>query len=238
MNLLQFIATMTASLAWPITIVVIIVILRKPLSSSIQSLRKLNYKDLQLDFSQEVAKLKVAADDAKLPYPPLIPGGELDVSGKRNERLPNDPSLAVILAWSRIEQALKSAVKRTNIVSENAALQPSLSAHQCIQLLASKNYIDRSFVKILMDMSKLGIEVTHQDTSAKQISEKDAYQYDTLAKRVIEKLRSLKNDVIPQTSLNRRSGPAPEERGMALKNDVIPQTSLNSDNLSSNDDVW
>jgi hypothetical protein len=67
MNILQFIASLISSLAWPVAIVLIILILRKPLSQIILSLQKLRYKELQLDFSQEVSKLVSAADRAKIP---------------------------------------------------------------------------------------------------------------------------------------------------------------------------
>ncbi|SRR5260221_6368241 len=69
MNTFQLIASLVGSLTWPIVVVVIIVVLRKPLSQIFSSLtlNKLSYKDWQFDFGEKVAKLVSTADKANIP---------------------------------------------------------------------------------------------------------------------------------------------------------------------------
>ncbi len=69
MNTFQLIASLVGTLAWPIVVVVIIVVLRKPLSQIFSSLtlNKLSYKDWQFDFGEKVAKLVSTADKANIP---------------------------------------------------------------------------------------------------------------------------------------------------------------------------
>jgi hypothetical protein len=49
MNLLQFIASIVGSISWPVTVIVVVLILRRPLSTIIQSLSKVSYKDVSLE---------------------------------------------------------------------------------------------------------------------------------------------------------------------------------------------
>lgn len=69
MNTFQLIASLVGTLAWPIVVVVIIVVLRKPLSQIFSSLtlNKLSYKEWQFDFGEKVAKLVSTADKANIP---------------------------------------------------------------------------------------------------------------------------------------------------------------------------
>ena len=69
MNGFQFTASLVGSLAWPIVVVLIVVVLRKPLSQIFSSLtlHKLSYKDWQFDFGQQVAMLTSSADKANIP---------------------------------------------------------------------------------------------------------------------------------------------------------------------------
>jgi hypothetical protein len=69
MNGFQFTASLVGSLVWPIVVVVIVVVLRKPLSQIFSSLtlNKLSYKDWQFDFGEKIAKLTSTADKANIP---------------------------------------------------------------------------------------------------------------------------------------------------------------------------
>ncbi len=69
MNGFQFTAALVGSLAWPTVVVIIVVVLRKPLSQIFSSLtlNKLSYKDWQFDFGDKVAKLISSADKANIP---------------------------------------------------------------------------------------------------------------------------------------------------------------------------
>ena len=51
MSILQFLAEVIGSISWPLTVITVVVILRKPLSTIILSLSKVSYKDVNLECS-------------------------------------------------------------------------------------------------------------------------------------------------------------------------------------------
>jgi len=57
MDWLTFVTKIIESLAWPVSIVVIVLILKKPISALLPLLRNLKYKDLELSFGEELKKV-------------------------------------------------------------------------------------------------------------------------------------------------------------------------------------
>jgi hypothetical protein len=49
MSILQFIASIVGSISWPAAVVIVVLILRKPLTTVILSLSKVSYKDVGLE---------------------------------------------------------------------------------------------------------------------------------------------------------------------------------------------
>jgi len=58
MDTLTFISEVIKSTAWPLTVVIVAFSLRKPIIEIIPSLRKLKYKEFEMEFSKELENLK------------------------------------------------------------------------------------------------------------------------------------------------------------------------------------
>jgi hypothetical protein len=58
MDALTFISEIVKALAWPTAIVVLVSLLKKPIVELVPLMKKLKYKELELEFSQEVMALK------------------------------------------------------------------------------------------------------------------------------------------------------------------------------------
>ena len=58
MDWLQFFSDIVRSLAWPVALLIAIVLLRKPLADLKTLLRKLRYRDFEFEFGEEVRGLK------------------------------------------------------------------------------------------------------------------------------------------------------------------------------------
>src|SRR5690606_42060334 len=69
MDALTFLSEIIRSVAWPVTVVVLVVVLRKPLVELIPLLRRLKYKELELEFSQQVSELKAEAESISREHP-------------------------------------------------------------------------------------------------------------------------------------------------------------------------
>ena len=62
MDTLTFITELIESVAWPITTIILVVLLRKPIVNLLPLMKKLRYKEFELEFSQQVSELKAKAD--------------------------------------------------------------------------------------------------------------------------------------------------------------------------------
>ena len=117
------------SLAWPVAAVVMVLLLRHPLTKLIPLLRKLKYKDLEAEFSEKLDKVeKVAA--AILPATPEteVAAGELspqvrlgaeldaaDASVRYSKLLELSPASAMLLVWGDFEKAVREAADRVGL---------------------------------------------------------------------------------------------------------------------------
>lgn len=55
------------TLVWPVTIVLVIVLLRPSLLELVPALRRLRYRDFELEFERKLERLSAQADEAQLP---------------------------------------------------------------------------------------------------------------------------------------------------------------------------
>ncbi|MEH8231393.1 hypothetical protein [Aeromonas veronii] len=64
MDALTFISELIKAAVWPVTAIVLVVLLRKPIVELTPLLRKLKYKELELEleFAQEVSELKAEVE--------------------------------------------------------------------------------------------------------------------------------------------------------------------------------
>ena len=133
MDWLTFIAEVVKALAWPATVVVGIALLRRSLLQLIPGLRRLKYKDLELEFERklEAAKAEVAeALPAPPPVPPALPQPEtaalpqptsttvLDLPAmvETVERIAAaSPRAAIAEAWRYVEIAIERALRRRQL---------------------------------------------------------------------------------------------------------------------------
>src|SRR5215207_8632055 len=101
MDWLSFAAALVKALAWPLTVLGIFLVLRRPLTGLVPLLARLKFKDLELDFGRRLAE--ASAEAATLPgIPPAaaLPAGSDEVL----LRLATDaPRAAILEAWLRLE---------------------------------------------------------------------------------------------------------------------------------------
>ena len=66
MGILQFIASLAASFAWPITVLALAILLRIPLTRLLLALTHLKYKDIELDFGKQLRELEKQAKEINI----------------------------------------------------------------------------------------------------------------------------------------------------------------------------
>jgi hypothetical protein len=113
---LTFLSNVIASIAWPATILLLLVLVRKELPKIARSLKRLKYKDIELEFG-EVAK--VIANEVKEAVPEAKDNAQLAghpsvMERRRLESIAEiSPRAAILEAWLQVEaSAVKLIQKR------------------------------------------------------------------------------------------------------------------------------
>jgi hypothetical protein len=119
MDILSFITSVISSIAWPGTVILCVIILRKPIAELIPLMRNLKFKELEIRFDDRLNELKAQVDKADLPSIPP-PTTELpaevglgtDYWNTIEELSEISPRAAISEAWRRVEGALEDYFRR------------------------------------------------------------------------------------------------------------------------------
>jgi hypothetical protein len=146
----QFFAALAGSTAWPIAIVVIVLILRNPLAKVILRVKSLKYGELDIDLSEQLNQAEAAvithAGEA-LPDPASQPGSV--------ELARIDPKAAVLSAWLQVEKAMQSLSVRAGIQPRGRT--PTSVAGE----LHARGLIDEISLVTLRNVRKIRNEAAH-----------------------------------------------------------------------------
>jgi hypothetical protein len=118
-TVLGFVAQIISVLAWPITLLTCVLLLKRHLLALIPLVRTVKYSDVEIRFGQEVAELTRTTDIAKLPSP-------------ENNQRPNQweslsrlvdvrPRTAIRTAWNQVEKSIRELAKKRNTEVTDAA---------------------------------------------------------------------------------------------------------------------
>lgn len=114
MDWLTFIASVIGNLAWPATLLAVVLTLRNPIAKLLPDLRKLKYKDLEVDFSKGLERVEKQLDEVV----PSVPAAIEQQPEVQPEPLPKtrkelvakiadlSPSAAILESWRNIERTL------------------------------------------------------------------------------------------------------------------------------------
>ena len=112
MDFLTFIATITGSLAWPLSLLVALFMMRRPIAELLPGLRRLKFKGLEVDFGKELEKIEAVMDTVEendkpkgeLPaevQPEPLPKTRTELLNKIAELSPN---AAILESWRNVER--------------------------------------------------------------------------------------------------------------------------------------
>lgn len=189
MDALTFIAEVIKALAWPASAVLLVFMLRKPVGELIPLLRKLKYKEMEMEFSREIAVLKAEALPAleekaspedvaheKTWGPETLPD-RLDVKREELRRMTSfSTRIAVMEAWLEVETAAAEAASSFWSVPPSATFKgfPRMGEY----LLRCK-VIDDKQLETFNRLQQLRNKAAHAQEL--NLSEEDARSYVDLA---------------------------------------------------------
>ena len=193
MDTLEFVSAVFDSLSWPLTVIILVLLFRKPLSDLLANLRSVKYGDAKFDFSGALQKLDGEAETAGLRVPDQpqdtgIAPRTTEDSIQSAARLTTDfPGPAIGVAWLAVEHELVRAVERVAIPNH----EPRKSALTNIRALQTHGYLDDDTLAVLHGMRRLRNAVMHATHAPARISAEDARQFVRFAKAVTDKLEGI-----------------------------------------------
>lgn len=118
MDALAFIASLINSLAWPGVVVVALLVVRKELPALVTSLRRLKYKELEIEFEASAKAIEKRSNET-IPEAPKA----ITVSGSTQDELRNRlaaiadiaPRSAIVEAWLCVETAAVDVIRRRGL---------------------------------------------------------------------------------------------------------------------------
>ncbi len=120
MNTLEFISNLISAFAWPITVLIILVLLRHPLKRLVPLLERLKYKDFEISFREQLEAVRNSVESE---------GEKLSASGDLNkiiEIAKISPRAAIQETWKELELLAEkklSAIDQKKTIKSKKALQ-------------------------------------------------------------------------------------------------------------------
>jgi hypothetical protein len=174
---MAFSANIIGSLAWPVSVVIGIFLLRGHIAKALPFLRKLKYGDIELDFGRRVREVKEEVEK----HLPARPGTATLDTGTIMRVAGIDPKAAVLAAWAEVECAAIESARRLG----NAEVT---KPHQALSYFERHSHVGPNLISVLHDLRHLRDQAAHApdfqpDTSI-------ALEYATTAAAVANFLRS------------------------------------------------
>lgn len=186
--ILDFIAKMTDTLAWPILVLIIALIFRRQILQTISSLKSFRFGNAEAKFEQG---LQDATEKAQA----IEPASEEIVQAstpRRNELLRMagaSPTGAIIEAWKDVEQAVRELARNNNLLTENNRPQP---AFNLIRLLAREELLPKPESETISELRVIRNQAAHLNDYV--ISKDQASRYVDLADRIVDSIQTIISD--------------------------------------------
>lgn len=186
MDALTFTAEITKALAWPVALVIISLMLRRPITQLLPLLRRLKYKEIELEFSKELAQLKseVAAIDPS-DNKKAVSSNPISSSNRLLNIASISASAAILEAWSELESVSVSVASSfwSQPPSDTFKNYPKLGEY----LLQCK-VIDEKQLVVFNKLRELRNKAAH--AVALNLTEAEARTYIELATSLIAHIRA------------------------------------------------
>lgn len=184
MDVLTFISEIIKALAWPLAVVTLVFLLRRPVIEVFPLLRRLKYKDIELEFAQELSQLEAevrAIAEKKGEEAPSI----TSTSSNLLNLVSYSARAAIMEAWLEVESSSIAVASSFWGQPPNNVLK---SMPKLGEYLLQCNVIDENQLIVFNKLRQLRNKAAHaQDL---ELSEDDARSYVILASDLAKHIRN------------------------------------------------
>lgn len=159
----QFFAALASALAWPTALIVVVLLLRTPLSKIIPKIQSFKFGDLHIDLGKELDALKekvIASSppesqpaESSPPPPPSI----LELAA-------SSPRSAILMAWLDVEREL-------NKLATKHGIAPAKTPVSTANLLHIEGVLDESTFTLFRELRAIRNEAAHLGTREIEFSD-------------------------------------------------------------------
>jgi hypothetical protein len=184
MDPLTFVVELVKALAWPVTALIILFVLRRPIEKLLPLVQRVKYGGIELDFGLQVQELAVKLSRE---LPASLEAGE--ASRRTREHLNRlseySPRAVVLEGWLLLEEAAIEASKSRDLkLSSRELRSPILLGHA----LERAGIFDEDMLEIFHRLRNLRNAAAH--ASEYSFSPESAREYAALAIRLADFIRS------------------------------------------------
>ncbi len=154
MDIYTFISNIISAIAWPLSVFLIVWVLRSPLYQLLPLIKKLKYKEFELEFGEVLKEIEPSSgtSDAKIEEP-------INPTIQRFLQLTEiSPRAAIVEAWLHVEAALIECGIRNGVFTSNDLPKSSIEA---ANLMLSKEIISSSQAKYFKNLQLLRNKAVH-----------------------------------------------------------------------------
>ena len=175
---MNYLTLVIDSVAWPITVIILFLVFKKPIFELILYAKKFKYKDFEIIFDKEINQIVKEAQDEGLEI--NLPKDESEYINKLIEV---SPTSAVLESWKEIEIAAR------NKIGELLTEEDPLAKKRPLAHLEYLGAFIPSVEHTIFEMRHLRNRVAHNNDVL--ISIESARKYVSLAKNIVQKIKAL-----------------------------------------------
>lgn len=191
---LGFISEIISHLAWPVTVLIMAILLRKHLGNLLSSITKLKFRDFELETDfKHLAESAEMLPVAEAPRQPMSEPNQTFFTSFEKQVMDiatHAPSAAILLAWTGVETAMASAVSRMSISPDPPSMRSSGHTLDCLRRFAG---LPIEVGNLIDEMRILRNKVAHDENHKSSILTESAVAYGESAVRVINFLNGFES---------------------------------------------
>jgi hypothetical protein len=191
-DLLNFIANVVGSLAWPVTVGGIVCVLWRNRRDLARFVKTIKYKDVELTLRDDFEKATDLADGIRATLPALqqeaaaLPAPDIDDRLMKIARL--DPTLAVLSSWQKLE------AKIIQLIQHNGLMR-FVSPPSFMRRLRELEKLTPQDIELYDRLRSIRNEAVHATQSKNRgLSLGEVAEYDKLIDTLVERLEQIRNE--------------------------------------------
>jgi len=192
MEIANLIVRILEAIAWPLAIIIIILIFKRQFGRAILTLSKLKFKDLEVEFSKALKDAEYETRELRLPSPkdvrsipePVVPTSAYD---RLFQIAAISPRAAITEAWRTIELFTMEAAK-----VQGVEIRGPVAGTRVIRSLVQRGILEEGVLRLYENLRRMRNEIAYAVEF--EIDSEAAIRYVDLALSLAHRLQMLINE--------------------------------------------